>query len=237
MGQARRKYAGKQISRRKYRRVRYDLIILGLILVFSGVLVYNIISSAQPPSGSGSKKESPAEVLRAFVSDGGGRNGSIVLVYKVRGDLPADSFVLGTLDYAYIYIGKEVITSNESSRTVYTSFIYATQGPLYVVAELLGLGFRSENISEVFFNPYIVSTWMNATTEELGERVVRSTLLGEVKVLSHLHRFYRTIEGKVRHVEVLALRLIDFGNIPVRVEASVDDSRFVLELVDLKRLT
>lgn len=237
MSQAKKKYVGKQISRKKYRRVRYDLIILGLVLVVSGILVYNIVSSAQPPSGSGVKKESPSEVLKAFVSESGRKNESIILVYKVRGDLPADSFTLGTLDYAYIYIGKEVTTSNESSRTTYTSFIYASQGPLYVVAEVLGLGFRSEGVTEVFFNPHIMSTWINVTTENLGERVVHSSLLGEVKTSSQLYRFYRTIEGKVRHVEVLALRLVDFGYIPVRVEASVDESRFVLELVDLKRLS
>lgn len=237
MSQRRKKHVGKQVSRKKYRRVRYDLIILGLVLVVSGILVYNIVSSAQPPSGAGVKKESPSEVLKAFVNEGGSRNESIILVYKVRGDLPADSFTLGTLDHAYIYIGREITMSNESSKTTYTSFIYANQGPLYVVAEVLGLAFKSEGIGEVFFNSQIMSTWINVTTENLGERLMHSTLLGEVRVFSQLYRFYKTIEGKVRYIEVLALRLVDFGYIPLRVEVSVDDNEFFLELVDLRRLS
>jgi len=237
VSQRKRKQVGKQITRRKYRKIRYDLIVLGIILIVSGILVYNIIMAAQPPPGAETKKEDPLGVLRNFVSENRAINESIILVYKVRGNIPSSTFVLGTLDYVYIYISKEVTTSNESRRTMFTSIIYANQGPLYAVAEVLGLAFKSENIDDVFFNSQIRTTWTNLTVSSLEERVISSKALGEVKTVSQVYRYYRAIDGETKYIEVAALRLIDFGYIPVQADVTINNYRFSLELVDIRKVS
>ncbi|MEM0065695.1 MAG: hypothetical protein QXZ22_03560 [Sulfolobales archaeon] len=236
MSQKRKKQVGKQITKKKYRKVRYDLIFIGVILIISGVLVYNIIITAQPPSGSNTK-EDPMEVLKSFVGGDRVKNESIILVFKIRGNIPYTTFVLGTLDYVYIYISKEVTTLNESTKTTFTSYMYASQGPLYTVAEILGLAFKSERIDDVFFNSQIRATWSNLTVLDLGERTINIKVLGEVRIASQVYRYYRTIDGKTRYIEVTAQRLIDLGYIPAQVDVTIDNDRFSLELIDVRKVS
>ena len=240
MSRSQRKQVGKQVVRKRYRRVRYDLLVLGLILVVSGLLAYSIIANvtggARPPEGA-ETGEDPLGVLRLFASAENLKNESVLLVYRVRGDVAADSYVLGTLDYVAIYVTKEVTTLNDTTRVAFASFMHAVQGPLHLIAEVLGLAFRAESIRDLFFNPTIRNTWINATVEELGERVEHLDPLGNVRVSSEVYRFYRVIEGRVRYIEVVALRYADAGHVPVKVEARVDSSRFSMELVSARRVS
>ncbi|MEM1623442.1 MAG: hypothetical protein QW543_04845 [Sulfolobales archaeon] len=236
------KQVGKQITKRKYRRVRYDLIVLGVVLIISGVLMYNIIIAVQPSSGPNIKEpnikeENLVEILKRFVSESQVKNESIVLVFRVRGNIPYSAFTLGTLDYIYVHIGKEVITLNESTKTTFTSFVYTNQAPLHIIAEVLGLAFKSERIDDIFFNSQIIATWHNLTVENLGERIIDLKVLGEMKTVSQVYRYYKAIDGKTRYVEVTAWRLIEFGYIPARVDAAIDDKRFSLELINVRKVS
>ncbi|MCX8184621.1 MAG: hypothetical protein RMI56_07125 [Sulfolobales archaeon] len=239
MSKKQKKYVGKQISRRKYRRrVRYDLLVLGLVMIAAGVLIYNIIIAATPPSGSSEAvREKPVNILKQFTDVENPKNESIVLVYKVRGDFPAGSYILGTLDYLNIYIGKEVLVGNKSRETLLTSFIYTVQTPLYTIAEVLGMAFRASNISEVFFNSRIVNTWINVSTESLGREVLKTDLLGDVEVVTHVYRYYKSIEGKLMHIEVVVKRAVNFGLLPVRASVDIGGSRFTLELFELRKVS
>lgn len=237
MSRKQRKQVGKQVTRKRYKKIRYDLVILGSILIVAGVLVYNIIITAQPPSGPETKKENPLEILNLFISAERVKNESLILVYKVRGDVPAGSFVLGTMDYIYVYIGKEITLSNDTKSTVFTSFIYASQNPLYIVAEVLGLAFKSNNFSDVFFNSMMRTTWINSSLEQHSVKVEKSSLLGDVEVVPQVYRYYKVIDGKIRYIEVAALRATNIGYVPIKVEASIDNSKFDMELVDLRRVS
>ncbi len=239
MSRRQRKQVGKQVVKKRYKRVRYDLVVLGSILVIAGLLTYGIVANVATgtqPSGSAEAGENPLEVLRLLASAENLKNESVILVYRIRGDLPADSYTLGTLDYVTAYVAKEVTTLNGTSRIAFALFTRAIQGPLYLVTEVLGLGFRAENIADLFFNPEIRTTWINATVEDLGERVVDVGPLGSVRVSSQVYRFYKVINNRVRYIEVEALRCVDAGYIPVRVEAGVDGNRFVMELVSVRRV-
>ncbi|MCX8209287.1 MAG: hypothetical protein N3G79_06590 [Sulfolobales archaeon] len=238
MSKKQRKHVGKQISRRRYKRVRYDLLVLGLVMIVAGLLVYNIITAAAPRPGVGeTTREKPADLLKRITDIEVIKNGSVVLVYKVRGDVPVGSYVLGTLDYLSIYIGKEVLVGNESRVTSYTSFLYTAQAPLYVVAEVLGMALRTSNVSEVFFNPQIVNTWINASTKYLGRETLKSELLGDIEVVTQIYTYYKSIDGKLRRIEVEVKRAVDFGLLPLKASVVIDGEKFALELTDLRKIS
>ena len=229
------KQVGKQVVRRRRRRIRYDLMVFGLILIAVGFLVYNVVTSVTTPIGGGAAESGkPLDLLRRLADTSTRKNESVILVYRIRGELPTSSYTLGTLDYVYVYISKEFLLVNESEKIAYTTLLYAVQGPLNLVAEVLGLGFKSEALSDVFFNPTVRTTWANLTIEEGGVEQFTSELLGGLSVLPQTYRYLKTIEGRSLYIEVKAFRAVDLGLIPVRVEASVGSSRFSLELVEVR---
>ncbi len=239
MSRSSRKQVGKQITRRRYRRIRYDLLIVGVVLIIVGVLVYNIILAIQPPNVGSSTSENPVDLLKKFISTQDLNNRSVVLLYKVRGDVPASSFTLGTLDYVYIYINKEVVLGGNTTNTTitYRSIMYSVQEPLYILAEVLGIAFRSSNFSEIFFNPSIVSTWTNLTVERYGEEKYSSKVLGDISVIPELFKYYKSINGKLMLIEVRSLRAAEFGLLPTRVTVSIDGNKLELELVNINKVS
>lgn len=232
-----RKQVGKQITRKKYRRVRYDLVIVGAALIIAGVLVYNIILAVRPPNVGSNTTENLVDLLKKLISTRDLNNRSVVLLYKVRGNVPSNSFILGTLDYVYLYVNKEVILRNNASNTTitYRSIMYSVQEPLYVLADVLGLAFRSSNFSDIFFNPSIVSTWINLTVEKYGEEKYTSNVLGDISVVSQLFKYRKPINGKLMFIEVRSLRAIEFGLLPIRVTISIDGNKLELELVNISK--
>jgi len=237
---SRRKQVGKQVRRRKYRRVRFDLIAIGVLLVAIGILAYYIAGALTTGSQGGSTaRPDPREVLREFLDTGAPRNETITLLYRVRGDVPASGYVLGTLDYLYLSIRKEFSRSNESGTysVSYIAFPYAVQPQLYLVPELLGLAFRAGNLSDVFFNPTIVSSWSNLSVESLGRSTVDNEALGRVIVDIHRYMYTRSIDGVLRNVSVLAYRASELGLIPVKAEVRINGYLFSVELISVQRVS
>jgi len=230
---------GKQVTKKKYRKVRLDLIVVGVILAIAGVLIYNIILATQPSGTSGGSAENPVEILKSFISTQDLNNRSIILTYKARGNVPANSFILGTLDYIYIYINKEIILGNSTTNTTitYRSIIYSVQEPLYVLADVLGLAFRSNNFTDIFFNPSIISTWTNLTVERYDKEKYTSNVLGDLLVIPQLFKYYKSINGELRFVEVRTLRAAELGLTPIKIMISIDGSKLELELTNVNKVS
>lgn len=227
------KQVGKQVVKRRYRRVRYDLVVVGLVLVIAGILVYNIVSVVHTPGSEGAKIKEPSRILKGFISLKELANASIMLVYKIRGYAPAASYTLGTLDYVNIVVRKDVIARNETTSVSYRSFIYTTQGPLFILAEIFGLAFASESFRELFFNPLITSTWSNLSIERYSVENLASGLLGEVIVEPQVYRYCKIIDEMFRCFEVRAFRAVEFELLPIKIVARVNGNEVVAELVNV----
>jgi len=182
---------------------------------------------------------SPREVLQRFLELGDRRNETIVLVYKVRGDIPTSGYVLGTLDYLYLTVRKEFSGGNESDvyRVSYSALPYAVQPQLYVVVEVLGIAFRAENLSTLFLNPTVVSSWSNLSIENLGSLTVDNEALGRVSVSAYRYTYVRTIDNVPRNISVTVYRGVELGLVPVKAEVSIDRCVFTIELVNVQRLS
>ena len=215
-----------------------DLVSIGVLLIVIGVLAYYIIGTLTTGSQEGSTAGlDPREVLRGLLDVGSPRNETVALVYKVRGDIPASGYVLGTLDYLYITVRKEFSKSNESGvyRVSYSAFPYAVQPQLYLVPEVLGLAFRAENVSSLFFNPTITSSWSNLSVESLGSSTVDNEALGGVTVVVHRYTYVRTIDGVPRNISVVVYREPELGLVPIKAEVRVDRCSFSVELTNVQR--
>ncbi len=231
--------AGKQIRRRKYRRIRFDLIAIGMLLIAAGILAYYIVGTLSTGSQGGpTAKPEPREALRGLLDIGTPRNETLVLVYRVRGDVPASGYVLGTLDYLYLTIRKEFSKSNESGvyGVSYSAFPFAVQPQLYLIPEVLGVAFRAENLSEVFFNPTITSLWNNLSIVNLGSSTIENGVLGSVAVAIYRYTYTRTIDEVPTNISVVVYRGSEVGLIPIKAEVRVDRSSFTVELADVQKL-
>lgn len=233
MSSKRGKQVGKQVVKKRYKRVRYDLMVVGLVLVIAGILIYNIVSVTHAPRSEEARIKDPSKVLRKFVSSGELANATVMLIYKIRGEVPAASYTLGTLDYVNIVVRKEVAALNETVSVSYRSFIHTTQGPLLILAEVFGLAFSSESFRELFFNPLITSTWMNLSIEHYGTENFSSSLLGDVVVEPQVYRYCKVIDELFRCFEVKAFRAIEFELLPIKIVARVNGSEVSAELVNV----
>ena len=230
---------GKQVRRRKYRRVRFDLIAIGVLLIAAGILAYYIAGTLSTGSQGGLTAElDPREALRGFLDIGTLRNETLVLVYRVRGDVPASGYVLGTLDYLYLTIRKEFSRGNESEVYVvsYSAFPFAVQPQLYLVPEVLGIAFKAESLGEIFFNPTITSLWGNLTIENFGSSTTDNRAFGRVAVAIYRYTYTRTIDEVPRNISVVVCRGSEVGLIPIKAEVRVDGSSFTVELVSVQKL-
>jgi len=215
------------------------LVAVGVLLVVMGIVAYQLIGVVTTGGQTGSgTRASPREVLQRFLELGDRKNETIVLVYKVRGDIPTSSYVLGTLDYLYLTIRKEFSRSNESDvyRVNYSALPYAVQPQLYVVAEVLGLVFRAENMSTLFLNPTVVSSWSNLSIENLGSLTVNNEALGKVSVSAYRYTYVRTIDNIPRNISVTVYRGVELSLVPVKAEVGIDRYVFTVELVNVQKV-
>ena len=230
---------GKQVRRRKYRRVRFDLVAIGVLLIAAGILAYYIVGTLSTGSQGGpTAKADPRETLRGLLDIETPRNETLVLIYRVRGDVPASGYVLGTLDYLYLTIRKEFSRGNESGvyRVSYSTFPFAVQPQLYLIPEVLGVTFKAESLSEIFFNPTITSLWNNLSIESLGSSTIYNRALGDVTVAIYRYKYTRTIDEVLRNISVVVYRGSEVGLIPIKAEVHIDRSSFTVELVDVQKL-
>lgn len=205
-----------------------------------GIVAYQLIGVVTTGGQAGSgTRVSPREVLQRFLELGDRRNETIVLVYKVRGDIPTSGYVLGTLDYLYLTVRKEFSAGNESDvyRVSYSALPYAVQPQLYVVVEALGIAFRAENLSTLFLNPTVVSSWSNLSIENLGSLTVDNEALGRVSVSAYRYTYVRTIDNVPRNISVTVYRGVELGLVPVKAEVSIDRCVFTIELVNVQRMS
>jgi hypothetical protein len=205
-----------------------------------GIVAYQLIGVVTTGGQTGSgTRVGPREVLQRFLELGDRRNETIVLVYKVRGDIPTSGYVLGTLDYLYLTVRKEFSAGNESNvyRVSYSALPYAVQPQLYVVVEVLGIAFRAENLSTLFLNPTVVSSWSNLSIESLGSLTVDNEALGRVSVSAYRYTYVRTVDNVPRNISVTVYRGVELGLVPVKAEVSIDRCVFTIELVNVQRMS
>ncbi len=255
MAKKKRKEVGKVVVKKRRRvsvsfrfprRIRWDIVLVVVIVALVGVTLFYAYFT---PVHHSSKVPQDIQTLRKYLKElaQGNESVTLILTYEVRGDIPINKEVLGVKDYLTLrlrYTEIEVpifkLTGNKTQSTNKTikfkGFAVFRYGLNYLpqLPKLLGISEAPKNLSEVLVSKEsLIYDNVSFKSKVIGEDVISLRDLGKVRTIKEVLECSRRFDNSTLNYLIVVWRDHDYG-LPLKVSLVIRDYKLNLTLVGFR---